>query len=84
MQKLIRSRGTLKDTLDKLASSGSGQKEALPPRRSLTTSANVLQSAGEKPSRAKVTQDLVEFSHSHGGERRRRNRHSNNHGAKKQ
>ena len=74
MQKLIRSKGALKETLDRLATSSDGTRQSpgarlspLPPRKSLMTSANVLESVGSAPSRAKVTQDLVEFAHTQVG-----------------
>ena len=64
LQKLVRSKGALKETLDRLTTSNQLKKDQLspmPPRRMLSSS-SVLQSAGEGPSRAKVTQDLLEFS----------------------
>ena len=66
LQKLVRSKGALKETLDRLTTSNQLKKDQLspmPPRR-LLSSSSVLQSAGEAPSRSKVTQDLLEFSKS--------------------
>lgn len=67
MQKLIRSKGALKETLDRLTTSNKYKKDQLsplPPRRMLSSS-SVLSSVGSSSSRSKVTQDLIEFSRTH-------------------
>lgn len=67
MQKLIRSKGALKETLDRLTTSNQYKKDQLsplPPRRMLSSS-SVLSSVGSSSSRSKVTQDLIEFSRTH-------------------
>ena len=89
MQKLLRSKNALKETLDRLGASDNGghgntntssskanrssaamaaaaaseDPPATSKRSTPMTSANVLQSVGGQPSRARVTQDLREFSH---------------------
>lgn len=65
MEKLIRSKGALKETLDRLALNNQHKQDQLsplPPRRPLLSSSSVLSSVGRSNSRARVTQDLLEFS----------------------
>ncbi len=71
MEKLIRSKGALKETLDRLTTSkeykrdsGMHQPSPLPPKKVLSSTA-VLSSVGSESSRAKVTQELIEFSKTH-------------------
>jgi len=79
MDKLIRSKSTLKETLDRLNTKdqhkssehtsppfqqATAQAPSPKPRR-LLSSSHVLQSAGLAPSRSKVTQDFIEFSRTH-------------------
>ena len=81
MDKLVRSKSALKETLDRLTSSKEYKKESggggggsagaalpspLPPKKLLSSSA-ILGSVGSQSSRSRVTQDLVEFSKTHGG-----------------
>ena len=64
LQKLVRSKGALKETLDRLTTSNQLKKDQLsplPPRR-LLSSTSVLQSAGRAPSRSRVAHELREFS----------------------
>ena len=74
MDKLVRSKSALKETLDRLTSSKEYKKESsaaaalpspLPPKKLLSSSA-ILSSVGSESSRSRVTQDLVEFSKTHG------------------
>ena len=72
MDKLVRSKSALKDTLDRLTSSKEYKKESsaataspLPPKKVLSSSA-ILSSVGSESSRSRVTQDLIEFSRTHG------------------
>ena len=72
MDKLVRSKSALKDTLDRLTSSKEYKKEGsaataspLPPKKVLSSSA-ILSSVGSESSRSRVTQDLIEFSKTHG------------------
>ena len=81
MDKLVRSKSALKETLDRLTSSKEFKRESgaaagastlpspLPPKKLLSSSA-ILGSVGSESSRSRVTQDLVEFSktHGHGGQ----------------
>ena len=75
MDKLVRSKSALKETLDRLTSSKEYKKESsaaavlpspLPPKKVLSSSA-ILSSVGSESSRSRVTQDLMEFSKTHGG-----------------
>lgn len=75
MDKLVRSKSALKETLDRLTSSKEYKRESsaaaalpspLPPKKLLSSSA-ILSSVGSQSSRSRVTQDLMEFSKTHGG-----------------
>ena len=81
LQKLIRSKGAIKDTLDRLAtSSAATPTTAASSSSSQISSSSLLQSVGKSPSRSKVTQDLVEFSRTH----RQRSHHHNKNGGNSQ
>ena len=73
MQKLVKSKSALKETLDRLTSSSNTRNEQplspLPPKKSLSSS-TILRTVGGSPSRAKVKQDMVEFSHNQEAVRR--------------
>ncbi|XP_059092688.1 myomegalin-like isoform X1 [Tigriopus californicus] len=69
LQKLVRSKGALKETLDRLTTSNQQKQDHLSPQtqRRVLSSSSVLQSIGASPSRSRITQDLLEFSRTHHG-----------------